>query len=92
MTSAGITPISVFEFPLFNTVLLITSGFAITWAHRAVALSSFKESIDSLLLTVFLGFFFVILQGFEYYEATFNISDSVYACTFYMLTGLHVVT
>jgi len=52
-------------------------------------LSSYKESIDSFLLTIFLGFFFVTLQGFEYYEATFNISDSVYACTFYMLTGLH---
>jgi cytochrome c oxidase subunit 3 len=26
---------------------------------------------------------------FEYYEAPFNFADSVYACSFYMLTGLH---
>jgi len=26
---------------------------------------------------------------FEYYEAAYNISDSVYGSTFYMLTGLH---
>lgn len=36
-----------------------------------------------------LGFLFVSLQMFEYYEASFNISDSVYASTFYSLTGLH---
>ena len=52
-------------------------------------MGSFKESIDAFLVTVFLGFFFVILQMFEYYEAFFNLSDSVYASTFYMLTGLH---
>jgi cytochrome c oxidase subunit 3 len=54
-----------------------------------MALGSYKESIDSLLLTIALGFFFVLLQSLEYYEATFNISDGIYACTFYMLTGLH---
>jgi len=26
---------------------------------------------------------------FEYYEAAYDISDSVYGSTFYMLTGLH---
>jgi len=66
MTSVSIIPISVYDFPLFNTILLITSGFSITWAHRAVAIGSYKESIDSFLLTIFLGFFFVILQAFEY--------------------------
>lgn len=30
-----------------------------------------------------------MLQMFEYYEAPFDFSDSVYSCTFYMLTGLH---
>lgn len=32
----GIEPISAFDVPLFNTCLLIFSGFSITWAHRAV--------------------------------------------------------
>lgn len=78
----GLFTIPVLEFPLFNTFVLIFSGFSVTWAHRAVSLGSFKEAIDSLLLTVFLGFFFVILQMFEYYEATFNFSDSVYHVLF----------
>lgn len=85
----GIDPISVYNFPFFNTILLITSGFSITWAHRAVAIRSFSNLIDSLLITIFLGFFFVFLQCSEYYEATFNFDDSIYSCTFYMLTGLH---
>jgi len=52
-------------------------------------LGSFKEAIDALILTIALGLFFLILQVFEYYESTFDFSDSVYACSFYMLTGLH---
>jgi cytochrome c oxidase subunit 3 len=78
----GIYTIPVFEFPLFNTFVLIFSGFSVTWAHRAVSLGWFKDAIDSLFLTVFLGFFFVFLQMFEYYEAPFNYADSVYACSF----------
>jgi len=79
----------VFEFPLFNTALLVISGFSITWAHRGVAIGSFVHAIDAFLITIFLGFFFVFLQMFEYYEASFDISDSVYGTTFYSLTGLH---
>ena len=85
----GIVTIYPYDYPLFNTFLLITSGFSVTWAHKAFAIGSYKEAIDSLIITISLGFFFVILQMYEYYEATFNMSDSVYACTFYMLTGLH---
>lgn len=85
----GIFPIEVLEFPLFNTCLLILSGVSVTWAHKAMAIGSFKGAVDSLIITIFLGFFFVFLQVLEYYEAAFNYSDSVYACSFYMLTGLH---
>lgn len=49
----------------------------------------YSELLDSLIITMFLGFSFVILQVMEYYEATFNMDDGIYACTFYMLTGLH---
>lgn len=77
------------EFPLFNTALLIISGLGITWAHRGIALGSLREALDGFLITIVLGFLFVALQMFEYYEAFFNISDSIYATTFYTLTGLH---
>lgn len=54
-----------------------------------MAIGSFKETIDAFVITIALGFFFVILQMFEYYEAAFDFSNSVYSSSFYMLTGLH---
>jgi heme/copper-type cytochrome/quinol oxidase subunit 3 len=85
----GLRVIPVFEFPLFNTFILIISGFSVTWVHRAISLGSFKDSIDGFMITIFLGLFFVFLQGLEYYESTFNFQDGVYPSAFFMLTGLH---
>lgn len=48
-----------------------------------------KETIVGLILTVVLGIIFTILQGLEYYEATFTIADSVYGTSFYVATGFH---
>jgi len=85
----GLNVIPVFDFPLFNTFILIISGFAVTWAHRGISLGSFKESIDGLILTILLGLFFIFLQGLEYYESTFNLQDGIYSSVFFLLTGLH---
>lgn len=85
----GITVIPFIGYPFFNTVLLIVSGFAVTWAHRGIALGSLNEALDGLCLSILLGFVFLFLQIYEYNDAYFNISDGVYASTFYMLTGLH---
>jgi len=52
-------------------------------------LNSFLNVMDALIITIFLGYLFVFLQGLEYYESTFNFDDGVYASTFFMLTGLH---
>lgn len=73
----GINIIPVFDYPFFNTILLIVSGFAVTWVHRGIALGSFKECIDGFSITIILGFFFIFLQGMEYYEACFNFNDSI---------------
>jgi cytochrome c oxidase subunit 3 len=37
----------------------------------------------------FLGFLFISLQVFEYFNAPFSINDSVYGSVFYILTGFH---
>lgn len=81
--------IPVVDYPLLNTLILITSGFAVTWSHRGIAIQSYKNALDGLCLAILLGVLFIVLQGFEYYEAAFNISDNVYSCVFFMLTGLH---
>lgn len=48
-----------------------------------------KSVIDALLLTIPLGFFFVISQMIEYYETASSSSDSVYSRPLLMLTGPH---
>lgn len=85
----GLKVIPIFLFPLYNTCLLLLSGITVTWLHKAIMLGSYKESIDSFILTIFLGLAFFVLQMFEYYESPFSYNSSVYGCVFFMLTGLH---
>ena len=68
----GITIIPPFMFPLYNTCLLLLSGITVTWLHKAIIIGSYKESIDSFFLTIFLGMSFFILQMMEYYESPFS--------------------
>jgi heme/copper-type cytochrome/quinol oxidase subunit 3 len=85
----GVYPIRAHEFPLFNTCILVYSGFTVNKAHIYLCRGNVAKSTKYLSLTVFLGFLFVFLQIMEYSESVFNYSDSVYSCSFYMLTGLH---
>jgi len=85
----GIQVILAHQYPLLNTIILLVSGFAVTWVHKGVSSGSMKETIDAFLTTIVLGFTFIILQIYEYNVASFDITDSVYSSTFYMLTGLH---
>nr|AOY40051.1 cytochrome c oxidase subunit 3 [Scolytinae sp. BMNH 1040341] len=84
-----INPFNPLEIPLLNTLILLTSGLTVTWAHHSLMENNFNQALQGLTLTVFLGLYFSILQGFEYVEAPFSIADSVYGSTFFMTTGLH---
>nr|YP_009555979.1 cytochrome c oxidase subunit III [Myllocerinus aurolineatus]QBF03596.1 cytochrome c oxidase subunit III [Myllocerinus aurolineatus] len=85
----GIDPFNPLEIPLLNTLILLTSGLTVTWTHHSMMENNYNQSIQSLLLTVLLGFYFTMLQAYEYMEAPFTIADSVYGSTFFMTTGLH---
>nr|YP_009178821.1 cytochrome c oxidase subunit III [Agasicles hygrophila]ALJ78616.1 cytochrome c oxidase subunit III [Agasicles hygrophila]ASO76772.1 cytochrome c oxidase subunit III [Agasicles hygrophila] len=85
----GISSFNPIEIPLLNTLILITSGLTVTWAHHSLMENNFKQAFQGLLLTIILGIYFSILQGFEYLEAPFTISDSVYGSSFFMATGFH---
>jgi cytochrome c oxidase subunit 3 len=78
-----------FEIPLLNTLLLLTSGAAITWCHHSIVLGSRYQAFISLAGTIFLAICFIALQKFEYSNAPFCISDSVYGSIFYLTTGFH---
>nr|YP_009258833.1 cytochrome c oxidase subunit III [Aradus compar]AFI54699.1 cytochrome c oxidase subunit III [Aradus compar] len=85
----GIITFDPMGVPLLNTMILLCSGITVTWAHHSLMESNAKWTLTALLLTVSLGLVFTGLQGYEYMEAPFCISDSVYGSTFYMATGFH---
>ena len=85
----AISPIQTSGIPLTNTFFLLSSGATVTWAHHALIVRSKKQALISLLLTLILAILFTGLQGLEYYEAPFTISDSVFGSCFYMATGFH---
>nr|ARH54934.1 cytochrome c oxidase subunit 3 [Cis micans] len=85
----GIQAFNPIQIPLLNTMILLTSGLTVTWAHHSLMENNFKQTNQGLLTTVILGVYFTILQAYEYIEAPFTISDSVYGSSFYMATGFH---
>nr|QUL61629.1 cytochrome c oxidase subunit 3 [Coenobita brevimanus] len=85
----GIVPFNPFQIPLLNTIILLSSGATVTWAHHAIMGSNHNEALQSLGITVFLGVYFTALQAYEYFEAPFTIADSVFGSCFFVATGFH---
>ena len=79
--------------PAINTLILLTSGLTVTWAHWGLKKDNRKQLILGLFLTVALGFLFVSLQAYEYghayHEMNLKLTTGIYGSTFFMLTGFH---
>lgn len=86
---AGIEPLNPWEVPLLNTVILLSSGATVTYAHHSLIQGGRAGVIYGLIATILLAALFTALQGYEYYNASFTISDGCYGSTFYMSTGFH---
>ncbi len=85
----GIEVLSAWDVPFLNTILLLSSGAAVTWAHHAILAGWRSQAIWSLVVTIILAAIFTAFQGLEYMEAPFSISDGAYGSTFFMATGFH---
>nr|AXS66575.1 cytochrome c oxidase subunit 3 [Tenebrionoidea sp. 17 KM-2017] len=85
----GIHTFNPLQIPLLNTLILLTSGLTVTWAHHSLMENNFKQATQGLTLTVILGAYFSALQAYEYLEAPFTIADSSYGSSFFMATGFH---
>jgi len=85
----GVSPLSVYSVPLLNTVILLTRGITVTWAHHSIINNFFNKGVVSLLFTVALGIYFLFMQWVEYNEASFSFADGVYGRTFFLATGFH---
>ena len=85
----GISTISAWGIPLLNTIILLSSGVTVTWAHHAIVCGDRKNVLIALSSTIGLAIIFTFIQVFEYIESSFSISDSVYGSTFFLATGFH---
>ncbi|MFD0980254.1 MULTISPECIES: cytochrome c oxidase subunit 3 [Tropicimonas] len=86
----GIETFDPWHLPLINTLILLLSGCAATWAHHAlVHENNRKDMATGLILAVALGLLFTFFQAYEYSHAAFGFSGNIYGANFFMATGFH---
>jgi len=90
----SIQALEIWGLPLVNTLLLLSSGVTITFAHRALletnTYNNFNTFDKYLWGTIILGLTFLLCQGIEYkYGITFHWKENVYASSFFVTTGFH---
>lgn len=85
----GIEVLDPWHFPLLNTLILLTSGTTVTWAHHALLENDRRGLKLGLIFTIVLGMVFTAVQGWEYAHAPFGFKESIYGATFFMATGFH---
>jgi cytochrome c oxidase subunit III len=87
------TPMSAWGIPAINTLLLLTSGATLTWAHWGLLKNNRRNLVIGLALTILLGATFMGFQVYEYihayHELGLTLGAGVYGATFFILTGFH---
>jgi len=85
----GIEVFDPWHLPLLNTLILLTSGTTVTWAHHALLHDDRNGLKLGLWCTIILGALFTCVQAYEYSHAGFNFKGHIYGATFFMATGFH---
>lgn len=79
--------------PAINTLILLSSGVTVTWAHWGLKENKRSHLIWGLAVTVALGVLFLVLQATEYlhafHELNLTLGSGMYGSVFFMLTGFH---
>jgi cytochrome c oxidase subunit 3 len=87
------TPMAAWGIPALNTLLLLSSGVTVTWAHWALKMNNRPQLILGLICTIALGVTFLGFQAYEYIHAysalNLKLTTGIYGTTFFMLTGFH---
>jgi len=88
-----IEPMGAGGIPAYNTIILLTSGVTLTWAHWGLKKKNKSQLMLGMIATIILGVIFFALQAYEYYyaysELGLTLNSGIYGSSFYMLTGFH---
>ncbi|MEM8553817.1 MAG: cytochrome c oxidase subunit 3 [Pseudomonadota bacterium] len=86
----GIETFDPWHLPLINTVILLLSGCAATWAHHALVHENNRKDMKmGLIIAIALGVLFTFFQIYEYTHAAFGFAGNIYGANFFMATGFH---
>ena len=85
----GVETFDPWHLPLVNTLILLTSGTTVTWAHHALLNDDRAGLKWGLAATIALGLTFTGIQAYEYAHAGFSYAGNIYGATFFMATGFH---
>ncbi|MBI4206814.1 MAG: cytochrome c oxidase subunit 3 [Betaproteobacteria bacterium] len=87
------TPMGAWGIPALNTLLLLSSGVTVTWAHWGLLKNDRQQLVWGLVMTIALGTAFLGFQVYEYAHAyadlNLKLTMGAYGATFFMLTGFH---
>ncbi len=80
--------------PLINTLILLLSGCAVTWAHHALVHGGARKDVENgLLIGILLGVAFTGLQAYEYWYLIglqdWTFGQDKFFSNFFMATGFH---
>jgi cytochrome c oxidase subunit 3 len=85
----GVQALDAFALPFLNTIILLSSGGFITYAHHSLIANNRKGTLIGLFFTIILALVFTYFQYIEYSQASFTFADSVFGSAFFASTGLH---
>lgn len=84
-----INTLDAFSLPLWNTIILLSSGITITYTHKSLIVGDRYISLDGFFWTIAYGLIFTFVQGYEYCFSSYSINDGIFGSLFFLLTGFH---
>lgn len=74
-----------------NTILLLASSGVLYWGESGIRKGRQGRLVLALLVTLLMGIVFVGLQGLEWHNKKFGLSDNAYASSYFVTTGFHMM-